>query len=148
VFLVTTRVFQGLLDEVYLYDRALSASEIAALANLSPPSTCEADLTQCEADLTECLTNPVISDQDGDGEPDATDGCPNTPADTDVDQAGGSLAQFCTAIDATTPQGAKVCEKSDWQNDEPLMKAREADCQVAKGTPGRGDDRCVPGVSD
>src|SRR6266508_166876 len=100
VFLVSNRVFQGLLDEVYIYDRALSQSEIVTLASLSPPSTCETDLAQCEADLTECLTNPIIPDQDEDGEPDATDECPNTPADAPVDPAGCSLEQFCSSSDA------------------------------------------------
>lgn len=136
--------FKGLMDEVRIYNRALNESEIAELADVTPPPDCEVDLAQCEADLTECLTNPVIPDQDGDGEPDATDACSNTSEGVAVDQAGCSLEQFCTAIETTTAQGAKVCEKSDWRNDEPLMKAKEADCEVEKNGPGREDDRCVP----
>jgi hypothetical protein len=107
-------------------------------------SPCEVDLAQCEADLTECLTNPIIPDQDEDGESDATDECPNTAGEAAVDQVGCSLEQFCTAIDATTSRGAKVCESSDWRNDEPLMNGKDADCQVQKNGPGRGDDLCVP----
>jgi hypothetical protein len=104
---------------------------------------CEADLAQCQADLTECLTN-ILLDQDGDGEADDTDACPNTPLGAAVDQAGCSLEQFCSSIDATTQMGEKICENSDWKNDEPLMKPSEADCIVDKGGPDRADDRCVP----
>lgn len=136
--------FNGLLDEMRIYNRALSENEIAALANPSPVPDCEADLAQCEADLTECLANSIVPDQDGDGEADATDTCPDTPEGAEVDQAGCSLEQFCTAIDATTPQGVRICKKSDWRNDEPLMNAKEADCWVEKGGRGRADDRCVP----
>ena len=45
--------FEGLMDEVRIYNRALSASEITALANPAS-SDCEAELGQCEADLTQC----------------------------------------------------------------------------------------------
>jgi hypothetical protein len=144
VEIVSNVPFQGLMDEVRVYNRALNESEIAALANSSSVPNCETDLAQCEADLTECLANPLVPDQDGDGEADATDTCPNTSEGAEVDQAGCSLEQFCTAIDATTTQGARICNKSDWRNDELLMRAKEADCMVAKTGRGRADDRCVP----
>jgi hypothetical protein len=53
------------------------------------------------------------------------------------------LEQFCSAIDATTRVGKRTCKKSDWQNDEPIMKSRDRDCTVDKGERGSEDDRCV-----
>ena len=103
---------------------------------------CEADRTQCESALTQCLAN-VVPDQDGDGEADATDACPNTPIGAAVDQAGCSLAQFCAAIEVMTKLGNAICKDSDWQNDNPLAVSSKGDCWVKKGNPGRADDLCV-----
>lgn len=84
------------------------------------------------------------SDQDGDGETDATDACPDTPLDAPVDQAGCSLAQFCSAINTATLHGQFVCGKSDWRNDEPLMVPFfEADCTVKKNGLRQANNRCV-----
>ena len=99
--------------------------------------------------LDNLTLNPVpepsaCHDEDGDGEANETDACPNTPHGVKIDQAGCSLQQFCSAIDASTLLGALTCKKSDWKNDQPLMKPSEADCTVAKGARGRFDDRCVP----
>jgi cysteine-rich repeat protein len=100
--------------------------------------------TICEESSDICLASPGCADQDGDGEVDATDACPGTALGAEVDHAGCSLVQFCSAIDATTRRGQQMCAKSDWRNDEPLMTAREADCIVEKGGRGRKDDRCTP----
>ncbi len=48
------------------------------------------------------------------------------------------------SVDASVKGGKKLCKKSDWKNDEPLMKGRDRDCAVDKGGSGREDDRCVP----
>lgn len=98
---------------------------------------------QCDAALVECLARPV-PDADGDGEADVTDRCPNTPLHEAVDDAGCSLRQFCTSLNATTREGRRACKRADWQNDEAVMKAREADCTIEKGERGHEDDRCVP----
>ena len=66
-----------------------------------------------------CPISPV-PDQDEDGEPDLSDLCADTPSDTDVDSDGCSLVQFCTAIDTSSHIGRKICNRSDWKNDEPL----------------------------
>lgn len=84
----------------------------------------------------------VTVDADHDGLPDLYDHCPGTAPGEVIDNAGCSSMQFCSAIDATTPQGARICKRSDWRNDEPLMKASEADCRVNVAGPGRADDRC------
>jgi streptogramin lyase len=106
------------------------------------PSQCEVDLDQALADLDACLAHPIFSDEDGDGEADQTEKCPGTPADAWVDDAGCSQEQFCLAIDATTRRGRRICEKSDWQNNEPL-KSHPGDCTVDSGGPGTSDDQCV-----
>ena len=99
-------------------------------------------LAQCESDLATCIATGG-TDQDGDAIPDAIDLCPDTPSSTEVDSDGCSLDQFCSAIDATTRRGRRTCLRSDWQNDEPLMRRRERDCTVDRGGRGRADDRCV-----
>jgi len=53
------------------------------------------------------------------------------------DTAGCSLTQFCTAIDATTPQDRRTCRLSDWNNDEPGNNP--SDCAVDRTT-----DSCIP----
>lgn len=110
-------------------------------------ATCSADLTatdaalaQADADLAACQA--TLADSDDDGVPDQLDACP-APAGTDVDASGCTQAQFCARTDATTPDGAKVCKKLDWKNDEPLMKPKEADCAVDKRDKGTADDLCV-----
>jgi len=102
-----------------------------------------ADLAQCEGDLAECLANPV-PDADSDSIPDSLDSCPDTPEAAEVDLAGCSLEQFCASIDATTRLGKSTCAKSDWKNDEPLMRSRDRDCRIDKGGSGPEDDRCIP----
>ena len=67
-------------------------------------------------------------DVDADGVPDDgldLDRCPDTPSNTDVDASGCSQAQFC---EAQTDQGSRICLRSDWQNNEPIMRASNRDC--------------------
>ncbi len=56
---------------------------------------------------------------------------------------GCSQEQFCNSVDATVKGGKKLCERSDWKNDEPVMSGRDRDCATDKGGPGRDDDTCV-----
>jgi hypothetical protein len=72
-----------------------------------------------------CLGFPVIDDADGDGEPDTTDRCPNTPVGATIDGDGCSAAQFCSA------QSASVCKRADFMNDEPFAK-KPRDCVRVK----------------
>lgn len=90
------------------------------------------------------VTCPVIPDADGDGIPNVSDVCANTPAGAPVDGVGCSQGQFCAGIDATTRSGARLCKLADWKNDEAIMKGKEADCNIDKGGRGQADDRCVP----
>jgi len=110
---------------------------------------CEGDLSTAEAALTQCQSDLAAASQDADadGVVDGDDECPATPAATAVDQEGCSLAQFCSPTNATTAAGKKLCQRLDWQNDEPVMKlnlkAGEVDCKVAKNGKGTADDTCV-----
>jgi hypothetical protein len=108
----------------------------------SAPSASSAALEQCETDL-----DAATGDTDDDGVPDAYDDCPVTPAMEAVDVAGCSQAEFCAAIDATTRDGFKACQRADWNNDEPAMslskKKGQIDCIVDKVGRGRDDDLCV-----
>jgi hypothetical protein len=99
-------------------------------------------LAQCEADLTECLENQFFADADNDGEADSTDLCPDTQASTEVDSDGCSLWQFCTAIDTSSNHGLRVCNKSDWKNNEPLKK--KGDCKAVRQGKGNSNYNCVP----
>ncbi len=110
------------------------------------PDDRDNEQAECEADLLLCQISPVFVDTDGDGEDDSTDSCPATPAAQEVDGDGCSLDQFCGLVDASDRTGSRVCKKSDWKNDEPIMKSRDRDCTVDRGDRGREDDRCVPSV--
>ena len=70
----------------------------------------------------------LLNDTDGDGEPNVTDLCPGTIGGEEVDSAGCSLAQFCTAIDTSTKRGERECKASDHNNNESLTQPR--DCAV------------------
>ena len=97
------------------------------------------ELDICERELLECLETPTFEDEDADGEHDWTDECPATPAGAWVDQAGCSIEQFCLSkSDSGLPGSrARLCYKSDWQNDEP--KGNPKDCTIDRAT-----RLCVP----
>jgi hypothetical protein len=79
---------------------------------------------------------PVVDlDEDGDGEADSTDLCPDTPLGEEVDGNGCFLSQFFFSIDVSTNRGRRDCRRSDWKNDEPVGNPK--DCQARQGS-------CVP----
>ncbi len=79
--------------------------------------------------LATCLVPPPFSDTDGDGEHDVTDLCPHTAADTPVDDAGCSQAQFCAAVAIRQWRDARFCRFVDWRNDETFR--RPEDCRLS-----------------
>ena len=103
------------------------------------PDDLNNELAQCRVDLTNCYENPTFPDEDSDGEANSTDLCPDTPPGAAVDQAGCSLAQFCSSIDSTKKVGRQICERSDWKNDEPLSNL--GDCKVVRQG---STNKCVP----
>jgi hypothetical protein len=83
----------------------------------------------------------ACSDSDGDGEEDATDACANTPVGEDVNVAGCSLLQFCSAIDASTRLGRRACHVADWKNDG-LPTGASRDCKAVRDD--QGAYHCLP----
>jgi cysteine-rich repeat protein len=79
--------------------------------NLTTGDGCDASCL-----LEECSV--LIPDQDGDGEADPTDLCPDTTG-SPVDANGCDLDQFCNAISPNVPtlsKGIKKCVLADFQN--------------------------------
>ena len=70
----TDRNFDGLIDEVEIFNRALAASEIQAIVNAGSAGKCKPDA-------------------DGDGVTDSLDACPGTPAGTVVNAVGCPVGQ-------------------------------------------------------
>jgi hypothetical protein len=95
---------------------------------------CEDDLEACEADLA-----TAVADADGDGVGDAADVCAATPEGSEVDATGCSLAEFCGDHAVSTKRERKLCRLADWDNDEPGMTKKEADCAFD-----RAQSLCVP----
>ncbi len=70
--------FQGRLDEVEIFNRALSASEIQAIFNAGSAGKCK-----------------QVLDEDEDGIPDSSDNCPNTPNPAQEDADGDGSGDAC-----------------------------------------------------
>jgi hypothetical protein len=73
-------LFKGIIDEVEIFNRALSAEEIAAIYAAGSAGKCK---TQSEPDV------------DQDGVPDATDNCVNIPNATQEDSDSDSIGDAC-----------------------------------------------------
>jgi hypothetical protein len=119
--------------------RAALASQVGGLQQSIEIVT--ADLASCRKALDDLRQTPPIPDGDKDGEPDASDRCPHTPINLEVDEAGCSLAEFCADLDLHRSRGEALCECADWKNDEPLGDSD--DCQVRRSGP-RGEKLCQP----
>lgn len=90
-------------------------------------TTPDAALGLCEDDLA-----TATSDLDEDGVTDGIDACPATPAASAIDVAGCALDEFCARFEGTTKAAIKSCNKADWDNDEPVMSKKAADCAFDK----------------
>lgn len=104
----------------------------------APPTTSTTTTTSSSSTTTSIA---ACEDSDRDGVPDVVDKCSATPLGRSVDSDGCSPEQFCAGFDATTRDGARACKKADWRNDEPLMRARDADCMIDRHSQ---PPRCVP----
>jgi len=104
-------------------------------------AACLVDLEAMETALA-----TATADADGDGILDAHDACAETPAGAIVDAKGCSQTQFCNAIDVAARGGKNLCKKADWNNDEPVMTKKQADCRYDKGPRGtlKEDRTCSP----
>ena len=101
------------------------------------PDEADHEKAQCFVDLDACEPVPAFVDSDGDGEEDSTDRCPDTPIAI-VDEAGCSLTQFCRAISASTSEGVRICNASDWRNDEPTTSPDDCVARKLPKKRGRG----------
>jgi len=109
----------------------LGAQLALAQADLA---TAQAELGAAQASLAEAQTAlaAALDDADADGVRDPGDSCLGSEPATAIDGVGCSLAQFCTAIDASTGSGRAICNRSDWRNDEPLADSPN-DCKASAG---------------
>lgn len=79
--------FHGLIDEVQIYNRALTPAEIQGI--------------YAAASAGQCQTDPPEPDGDGDGVPDSTDNCPAVANPDQVDSDGDGIGDACDG----TPTG-------------------------------------------
>ncbi len=100
----------------------------SADCELDPLLQCLEDLDALRAQLDQCLAETRPADADGDGEADASDRCPGTPAGAAVDDAGCSRRQFCGAQRLRSVRDLLRCVTRDWRNDEPLLRVPK-DCR-------------------
>ena len=116
--------------------------------NLSQAMTnlemCNENMTQLQEELEKALADlaAATTDTDVDGVLDLIDACPGSASGSAVDQIGCSLVQFCSDIDTSTGNGRKICNKSDWMNDEPLTN--KGDCKAVKQGKGSSNYNCIP----
>jgi hypothetical protein len=96
--------FNGLIDEVDFFDRALTASEVAAIYAAGALGKCpdgDGDGVADSQDNCPNIANPNQSDADGDGLGDACDNCPEAAnanqADSDSDGV-GDACDNCVAV--------------------------------------------------
>jgi len=97
------------------------AGQYQLTAGVFPAGTAlNAQLQECQANLSDAQTALAAktADADADGVPDERDRCSQT--------------QFCATFPVGTKRDKKICRQADWENDEPSMKPKQADCIVDK----------------
>jgi hypothetical protein len=109
---------------------ALGQAELERDEAIAELAMCRDDREELEAELfvTRAALEAATQDSDGDQVLDAADRCEATPAATEVDVAGCSLAQFCRGIQVGDRRGRVACSLADWRNDEPVGSPR--DCRA------------------
>ncbi|HKP38466.1 MAG TPA: LamG-like jellyroll fold domain-containing protein [Pyrinomonadaceae bacterium] len=116
--------FNGLIDEVEIFNRALSTAEIVALYLADSAGKCK-DIDQCPDDLNKtapgaCGCGVPDTDNDGDGIANCQDNCPNNfnPDQTDGDGDGvGDLCDSCANDPNKVTPGECGCGVPDTDSD-------------------------------
>ncbi len=107
-------------------------AELVLAQSAAHEAQAERALAQAQLAHAQAALAAALADADADGVRDAGDSCLGTGSAAAVDGLGCSLAQFCSAIDATTGSGRATCNHVDWRNDEPLTDSPN-DCKAAAG---------------
>jgi hypothetical protein len=116
--------FTGLIDEVEIFNRALSAEEVIALYVADSAGKCK-NIDQCPDDPNKtapgaCGCGMLDTDSDGDGIADCRDNCPNhfNPDQTDSDGDGvGDLCDSCATDPNKVSPGECGCRVADTDSD-------------------------------
>lgn len=114
---------------------------------------CSADLGMCQQEAQACVAtaaqlekalgqaqaaiDELTADPDMDGVIAARDDCPETPCGEEVDANGCSRDEFCRSVPTDGANWKKLCRRSDWKNDEPLLD-KPKDCE-----PDTSEGACV-----
>jgi hypothetical protein len=116
--------FQGIIDEVYVYSRALTAQEI--VQNMSAGCS-DADSDGICDNVDNCPTvyNPDQLDTDGDGVGDVCDNCPTVPNPDQLDTDGDLYGYACDCNDSDALMNPGM--------EEILYNGKDDDCNP--GTP-------------
>lgn len=125
-----TSYYAGLVDELQIYDRALSAAEIQAIYEAGPAGV--------------CTSPPPEPDGDGDGIPDSEDNCPTVANADQADADGDGVGDVCDATPTGDADGDGVDDAAD--NCPAAANADQADADgdgvgdVCDTTPTGDDD--------
>lgn len=125
-----TSYYAGLVDELQIYDRVLSAGEIQAIYEAGPAGV--------------CTSPPTEPDGDGDGVPDAEDNCPAVANADQADADADGVGDVCDSTPTGDADGDGVDDAAD--NCPAAANADQADADgdgvgdVCDATPTGDDD--------
>jgi hypothetical protein len=108
--------FQGIIDEVYVYSRALTAQEIEQNMSAGPCGDSDSDGICDNVDNCPFVYNPAQEDTDADGVGDACDNCPTLPNPFQTDSDGDGVGDSCDNCQ-NVPNPDQIDTDGDWVGD-------------------------------